>query len=322
MTSEVPSYAALSRPDATGLPLAWGVWGADDEIGMLNNITPQKAVEAAALVKEGRRFNMDLPLDLPWGSFTAHPEDERFSPRHVVTASQLAHLPMRDDHLQGFYLQGSSQWDGLTHMADPEHGFYNTPRQEGPLPIFPGRCGIDRVAEFGIFTRGVLADVERYFAAIGRPWSVVGGDTITTAELAACLAWQGTSLTPGDFLFVRTGWLTQFLAADHDGRAGLFKRRDYSGVEGSEAMWAFLWDSRLSGLASDAVAVEAFPPQPGRPSLHWAIARLGLTLGEMFCLDQLADACRERNDHTFLFIGKPLNLRGGVGSPANAMAVI
>ncbi len=70
------------------------------------------------------------------------------------------------------------------------------------------------------------------------------------------------------------------------------------------------------------MAVEAFPPRPGEPSLHWAIARLGLTLGEMFCLDDLADACRERNDYAFLFIGKPLNLRGGVGSPANAMAVI
>ncbi len=205
MPSDFPLYAALSRPDATGLPLAWGVWGPDDEIGMLNNITPEKAVEAAALVKEGRRFNMDLPLDLPWGSFMAHPEDERSAPRHVVTASQLAHLPMRDDHLQGFYLQGSSQWDGLTHMADPEHGFYNTPRQEGPLPIFPGRCGIDRVAEFGIFTRGVLADVERYFAAIGRPWSIVGGDTITTEELEACLAWQGTSLGPGDFSVRQVG---------------------------------------------------------------------------------------------------------------------
>jgi kynurenine formamidase len=224
--------------------------------------------------------------------------------------------------VNGFYLQGSSQWDGLTHMADPVQGYYNPPRAPGPLPIRPGRCGIDRVAELGIFTRGALADVQRYFAAIGRPWSVVGSDVVSTDELRACLAWQRTSLTPGDFLLVRTGWLTEFLAADRDERAGLFRRRDYSGLSGSEEMWAYLWDSRVAGLASDAVAVEVFPPRPDEPSLHWAIARLGLTLGEMFSLDAVADACRQRNDHAFLFIGKPLNLRGGVGSPANAMAVI
>ncbi len=319
---EVPAYSALNRPDETGLPLAWGVWGPDDQIGMLNNITPEKAVEAAALVKEGRRFNLDLPLDLPWGGFPSKPQDERFGPRHVVTTGRLAHVPSRDDHLEGFYLQASSQWDGLTHMADPMHGFYNTPRGAGPLPIWPGRCGIDRVAAFGVFTRGVLADIPTYFAAIGRPWSIVGGDVVSPAELSACLAWQGSSLAPGDILFVRSGWLAAFLAADDDGRANLFKREDYSGVSGSEEMWALLWDSRVAAIVSDSVTVEAFPPRPDEPSLHWAIARLGLTLGELFFLDDLAAACRGAHAYEFLFVGKPLNLTGGVGSPANAMAII
>jgi hypothetical protein len=319
---ELPLYLDLDRPDETGLPLVRGLWGLDDELGMLNNITPKKAVEAAGLVKEGRRFNLDLPLDLPWGGFQSDPGDERFGPRHVVTCGHLAHIPSRDDHLEGFYLQASSQWDGLTHMADPVHGFYNTPREPGPLPIWPRRCGIDRVSDFGIFTRGVLADIPTYFASIGRRWSVVGRDVVSVGELRACLKWQGTAIGPGDMLLVRSGWLTAFLEADLTQRRSLFKREDYSGVSGSEEMWAFLWDFRIAGIVSDSVTVEAFPPRDKEPSLHWAIPRLGLTLGELFFLDDLAEACRKKGNFEFLFVGKPLNLTGGVGSPANAMAIV
>ena len=67
--------------------------------------------------------------------------------------------------------------------------------------------------------------------------------------------------------------------------------------------------------------MEVWPLQQGRPSLHLAIARLGLVLGEMFDLDALDTAVRDTGRNTFLFVSKPLNLRGGIGSPPNAMAV-
>lgn len=34
----------------------WGKWGADDQLGTLNYITPQKIAEAAAKVQKGKIF--------------------------------------------------------------------------------------------------------------------------------------------------------------------------------------------------------------------------------------------------------------------------
>ena len=41
----------------------WGRWGADDQIGTLNFITPQDIVQAAKLVKTGKVFALGIPLD-------------------------------------------------------------------------------------------------------------------------------------------------------------------------------------------------------------------------------------------------------------------
>ena len=71
-----PKYKDLQRPDdVTGLPLSWGTWGREDQIGTLNNITEGCVVEAARLVERGVRFNLDLPLHMPFGVVkpNAHP---------------------------------------------------------------------------------------------------------------------------------------------------------------------------------------------------------------------------------------------------------
>jgi hypothetical protein len=92
-------------------------------------------------------------------------------------------------------------------------------------------------------------------------------------------------------------------------------------------------------VASDNARVEANPVNPDSgfvvpgeevpargPShngmLHRPlIALLGLLLGECWKLDELAEACPADGKYEFLLTAKPLNLIGGVGSPANALAV-
>lgn len=86
-------------------------------------------------------------------------------------------------------------------------------------------------------------------------------------------------------------------------------------------MWAFIWDNRLAAVAGDTPTVEVWPLQPERPSLHLAIPRLGLTLGELFNLEALAEDCARDGTYLAFFASSPLNLRGGVGSPPNAMAI-
>ena len=86
-------------------------------------------------------------------------------------------------------------------------------------------------------------------------------------------------------------------------------------------MWEFLWDSRVAAAASDSATLELFPLQAGRPSLHLAIARLGLNIGEFFDLAALCDACAADGRWTVFFTSCPLYVIGGVGSPANAIAI-
>src|SRR5215510_11330635 len=41
----------------------WGKWGPNDQLGTLNYITPEKVVEAAKLVKQGKAFSLAIPFD-------------------------------------------------------------------------------------------------------------------------------------------------------------------------------------------------------------------------------------------------------------------
>ncbi len=164
---EVPSFRDLPRPDETGLPLAWGVWGAEDQLGTLNRITPKKAVAAAKLVRRGARFNLDLPLHLPYSLITDGQMLERRAPEHTLHKLDFRTLSVRDDKLDNFYLQASTQWDGLTHIGTPQYGFYNGATAEQITFGEDTRNGIEHLAEFGIVTRGVLLDFPRHCAADG-----------------------------------------------------------------------------------------------------------------------------------------------------------
>ncbi|MEJ0068842.1 MAG: cyclase family protein [Pseudomonadota bacterium] len=314
-------YAALDRPDATGLPLAWGIWGPDDELGTLNNITPETVRASAAQIRRGVRFSLDLPLHLPFGKTLPGAHRRRAAPTPTLFVEDGPERLGRDDKLDGFWLQGSSQWDSLTHIGDPRHGFYNGVRPEQVTHGEGSRNGIDKVARFGLAGRGVLVDVPRYCAAIGRTWSPMGQLLFSAADLAACLDHQGVVVQPGDILLVRLGWVRALLDASGPAADTLFRPRNYSGLSGGEDMWQFLWDQRIAAVAADSVTVEVWPMQDGKPSLHLAIARLGLTIGEMFDFEALAEDCAATHDYCSFVTSSPLNLRGGVGSPPNAMAI-
>jgi len=153
-----------------------------------------------------------------------------------------------------------------------------------------------------------------------------GGQRATAEDLAACLSAHGVALRPGDILLVRTGWLAAFRAApDADARHLLIQgeagARDYSGLDGNEGMWRFLWDQGIAAVAADNPTVEAWPIFPWKPALHLAIARLGLCLGEFFDFEALAEDSATAGRFTAFFTAAPLNHSGGIGSPGNALAI-
>lgn len=318
MSGELPSFAQLpvdpSYPDGS----AWGVFGADDEVGTVNLLTPERVLRAAGLVRNGKVFSLNWELDKP---------DPPILGREALQHT-IIDLPCgTDDRYDGFFPQVSSQWDALSHMAAPGHGFYNG-RSREEITGRPGsRNGIDNWARRGIVGRFVLADVARWREQQGNPIDNAERDVITVEQIDATLAAQGAELETGDVLLVRSGWIGWYEAVDQATRDGLgaapVPGMKTPGLSPDRSTDAWLWDRHLAAIASDVPALEALPYGPDADTfLHWrVIPLLGLAVGEMFVLDALAEACAADGIHEGLFCAAPLNKVGGSGSPANALAI-
>lgn len=303
-------YDELPVLEGTEERCAWGYFSADDEIGTVNRIGAAQLVEAAGLVRVGKSISLNLPLDEPGpladgrGSYVHHVEVERHG---------------RDDRLDNFFLQGSTQWDGLRHVRFRQHGYYGG-RQESDLDG-SGVLGIDRLAERGLFGRGVLLDVAGFHEANGAEWPVWERTEITTDILDRVVEAQGVELREGDVVLVRSGWLEWYLSLTADDRKAVGTAQTMScvGLEPRARMARWLWDNGVAAVACDNTALEALPIQSELGFLHHRIlALLGFLVGELWNLDPLARDCRADGRYDGLLVSAPLHLRNGVGSPANA----
>ena len=318
---KLPTFDELPRPDDTGQALAWGVWGENDQLGTLNHISEAVTLAAATCIQRGVRFNLDLPLHMPFALVTEGAFGHRGTPEHTLFEDNFRTLLIRDDKLDSFFLQGSSQWDGLTHIGTPQLGFYNGVSPEQLTLGSDTRNGIEHVAELAVATRGVLVDLPRYFNQVGRAWNPTAKDIATADDITACLAHQGITLREGDILLCRFGWLEALRnEPDQATRNRWFSEATFAGLAGDQRMWEFLWDHRIAAAAGDNPTLEA-SPMVKQDNLHQSIPRLGLTIGEMFDLDALAADCAGDNVYESFLTTSPLNLRGGVGSPPNAIAI-
>ncbi|MGH3244982.1 MAG: cyclase family protein [Trebonia sp.] len=309
----IPPFDPLPRLPGNGVQHAWDAWGRGDNLGTLNRLTGPVVAAAAACVRTGTRIGVSLPLGLPDPPFFGR---KRFR-HHFEPMGPSAW----DDWVDRFYLQCSSQWDGLRHIGSAD-GWYGGWRGQPSDDLEP--LGIHHWAERGIVGRGVLVDL----ASDGAhdPFTRV---PFSPGDLSAALRAQGVSLRSGDILCVRTGWTDKYLTLDAAGRAeladGMREVAGYTsaGLAGSEDMARFLWDSGVAAVACDNPAVEVVPSDPSDGFLHGRlITGLGMAIGELFSFGALASACRRAGRHEFLFVSVPLNVTGAVGSPANAVAVL
>jgi kynurenine formamidase len=301
----------------SGLRHSWDLHGPGDQLGTLNRLTWPVVAAATAAVRTGERIGMSLPLGLPDPPFFG-----RQAFKHTVFPMGPGAL---DDWLDGFYLQCSSQWDGLRHVGSDPDGWYGG--WQGRPEADPEPLGIHHWAARGIIGRGVLIDLAA--ARAGRGYDPFDRHAFEPAELAAVLSAQGSALRYGDILCVRTGWVDRYrtlgpaeretLAADMVDVTGFTS----AGLSGSEDMSRFLWDSGVAAVACDNPSVEVVPGDRSAGSLHERlIPHLGFAIGELFDLGPLAEACQRERRHEFLFVSVPLNVTGAVGSPANAVAIL
>ncbi len=292
----------------------WGRWGAEDERGTVNFITPDVVRRAAASVRRGQVFSLSLPFGAEGPQFG---QAGRVNPVHLMTATdgRMSADPDGIRYADDFImmpLQCATQWDSLAHV---HYGgqLYNGHSIATLTAAGAAKNGIDKQAA-GIVSRGVLLDLAR-LRGVDRlaPGLVIGPADLEAAEKA-----QGVRVESGDVLLIRTGHL-QCFTVDGD-RIAYMRQMPGLGV----ACVEWLHARQVAAVASDTNMVEVYPledPAVMLPLHMLCIRDMGLTLGEMFDLEALGTDCAADGVWTFLFTAPPLRVSGGVGSPINPLAV-
>jgi kynurenine formamidase len=293
----------------------WGRWGAGDQRGTLNHLTPADVAAAASLVQLGDHLELSIPLAKS-GPHSQRRRSARVNPVHL-----MALLPgdidlgdgvdVADDYVV-MPLQAATQWDSLAHVGY-DHQLYNGVPTSA-IKAFTGaeRNGIEASLP-GFTGRGVLLDLPALHGLSRLP----ADHAITPGELEAAESRQGVRVTRGDALLVRTGWLAHGLTEGWDGWLEI-----EPGLTLDCAEW--LHQREVCTVAADNWGVEIAPyrEEDGVLALHCVLIRdMGMMLGEMWQLDDLASACAADGRWEFLLVAPPLRIPGAVGSPVSPVAV-
>jgi kynurenine formamidase len=304
------SLSQAPQPTPIG-PVWWpSEWGAADQRGAANRLTPAKVQEAARLIRDGKVYQlgrvyehgMPLPgkrhfsLTIP-GSPTGGPDGQNKVVYH-------------DEMFSGEIGQIGTQLDGLGHigvrMAGDDYFYNGFRRSEFGKPYGLEKLGIENVGV--LFTRGVLADVAAY-KGVGR---MKPGEVITADDLEGALRKQGVRVGEGDVVLVRTGH-GQLWMKDNDA----FMRGE-PGLGMAAGRW--LCEKKIVLVGSDTWATEVVPPEDkDRPfEVHQLLlVRHGIYNLENLDLEELAGD----KVYEFAFVFAPLRLKGASGSPGNPVAV-
>lgn len=290
----------------------WARWGGDDEIGTLNLITPDLIRRAASLVRSGRRISLAIPLSEEGPQTGAMPG--RINPERTMTAvndpvGDPSQIRVSDDSVR-MGLQAATHWDSLAHVSY-EGRMYNGFPLESVGESGATRCGIDKVRS--LVGRGVLLDVART-RGVDR---IEGAIPLTGDDLDAASEFARVTVGPGDIVLIRTGQIRLFKDWD---------RKAYAAPAAGPSMQTVAWlrDRDVAAVATDNLTFEVFPGEREDcllPVHLLHLVEVGLTQGQNFDLEELADDCAADGVYEFLLEASPLPFVRGLGGPVNPVAI-
>ena len=294
----------------------WGRWGDDDELGTVNLITPEKRKQALATVEEGVTVTCARPVNktlLPLGGQQGFMHFMSNSGERWKDVKQAEGIFQFSTDFIGFNFHGHS----ITHLDALSHIFWNGMSYNG---FSAAKCTtnfgalVDSIAVLreGVTTRGVLLDIPRLNGAK----RIEKEPGIFPEDLDAAEAAQNVRVEPGDLLFVRTGSYRQHL---EEGAEAAEPNR--GGLQAACLPW--LRERDIAVLGGD-VAQDIVPsgyPRVAMPVHQVAITAMGVWIVDNANLEELAEACAQRNRWEFLITVNPLPLEGVTGSPVNPIAI-
>ncbi len=309
-----------SRADTGGLPEGESPWwpsryGADDQLGTLNEITPSQVRAAATLVKTGARLDLGRILDENVPKFPG-----RYWHQTVDASAPFTNLRRTDavgkgwgknqinwiTEIQAGTFQVGTQLDSIGHIQIGDR-FYNGWTTKDVVESWGlNRFGIETVPP--IVTRGVLVDVAAY-KGVER---LARGYVISVADVEGALRKQGVQIKAGDAVLFHTGW------------GGLWDKDAEQFLSGEPgpgmALVQWLYDRRVAVTGADTWS---YGPVPGedsqRPFLvpQTMYVKLGLFGLENLATEELA----RRRVYEFMFVLTHAKTRGSTAAVIAPAAV-
>ena len=304
-------YVAIAGAQSpTEAPWWPSEWGAEDERGAANRITPAKVLEAIALIDEGRIFELGREYEAGMPLFPGRHYSLTIPGGPTIGPLGDNEVVAHDELVSAQIGQVGTQFDGLGHIGsrlDGEDVFYNGfKRSEFGTATGLNRLGVENVGV--ILTRGVLVDVAAYKSTDRLPVGYV----ISAEDLQGSLDRQNVEIREGDAVLIHTG----------HGQLWMVDNEEYNRGEPGIGLEAGIWlaDHRIVMTAADTWGVEVIPGEdPGIafPVHQELIGRRGIYNLENLDLSELA------NDevYEFAFMFAPVKLKGATGSPGNPIAV-
>ncbi|MDJ0579769.1 cyclase family protein [Crocosphaera sp.] len=328
-------FPILTLADDSPLKPGWNasVFGKDDEIGSVNWITDKKVLEAIKLVKKGKVVTLGKVYqnDMPF-----------FGKRNwKLTIPGLAtgelgsnnSIVYNDEYVVTELGQVGTQFDGLGHIGvNTSRGnyFYNGNFLEDFGTAYGlNKLGVEKIAQKGYVTRGVLLDmaaykgVERLPVPTGKAKNEPG--IITVDDIKGAIKKQRISpIKQGDVVLFYTGH-GNYWGSDWDSLSDEEKSENtqlFNAGEPGPGITAcrYLSRQKIAMVGSDTLGTEAIPGEdPNRPidcHVEWMVKH-GITNIENLDLSELVD----NKVYEFMFVFAPLKMKGATGSPGNPIAI-
>jgi kynurenine formamidase len=293
----------------------WGRWGDDDELGTLNLIDDAAVARGLAAARTGVRIPLAIRLDANGPQMGNVPG--RINPLHTMVAinqtytGDVGDACFNDDTVT-MGLQAATHWDGLAHVGYEGLLYNGFPASSVTADRGVTKCGIHKVTS--VVSRAILLDVARAKGVA----LLDGGYPITEADLEAAVELAGVRPEPGDIVLVRTGKMALFKARDRQG----YTLSPSPGLSVGTIRWFRRHD--VAAVATDTFTLEVIPgedPAVLFPVHMIQLRDMGLTQGQNFDLEALADHCAADGVYEMLLVANPEPFTGGSGAPTAPVAI-
>jgi kynurenine formamidase len=281
-------------------------YGADDRLGALNNLSPEKTAEAAKLITTGKTYSLGMVTGRSTPAYGPREYDVTILQLSDGSGTPLGtNRATGNDDIVDVWVGIGSQLDGLGHMGI-DHHYYNGVG----VADFVTTAGLTQFGTHAlppIATRGVLLDMTKLTGTD----PVADGIAFNRAEIDAAAAAAGVTIETGDVVIFHTGYM-----AANSGSDALKQTEPGIGVEGAQ----YLADLGVVAVGADTWAVEAIPfEDETRPfDVHLTLlAKNGVYILENMVTKELAaDGVTE----FFFSLGVP-RLEGTVQAIINPVAI-